>query len=124
MNKKGFTLAELMLVILLVGVLSLLASTAVLGHIHKTKRDAALRNAIAYVSAINDYNFIDQGEDPITTGTTSTITPKLKDSLDGTKPTSGTVTISTATNKVSNASLVYNNYTVTFNGSSYTITDN
>ena len=49
MNKKGFTLTEIILVILLVGVLSLIASTAVLGHVNKTKKDAAIRNAVAYV---------------------------------------------------------------------------
>lgn len=124
MNKKGFTLTELLLVILLVGFLSIIASTTVINHITKTKRDASIRNAVAYVTAINDYNFIDQGEDPIISGDTSTITSKLKDSLDGTKPSSGTVTINTTTRKVTSANLVYKDYTVSYDGTNYTATKN
>lgn len=124
MNKKGFTLSELLVVIIIVGVLSVLASTVVLGHITKTKKEAAYRNAIGYVGAINDYNFISEGENLITSGNTSTITPLLKDSFDGTKPDSGTVNISSTTNRVTSAELHYGDYTVTFNGTKYVITRN
>lgn len=124
MNKKGFTLTEVLLVILLIGVLSLIASTAVLGHINKTKKDASIRNAVAYVAAVNDYNFISEGEDVITSGDISTITPKLKDSFDGTKPRSGSITVDLTTKKVTSANLVYKSHTVTYNGTSYTATKN
>lgn len=122
MNKKGFTLTELLVVILIVGVLSILASTTVLGHIDKNKKNAAFRSAVAYVSAINDYNFISEGESYIASGDTSTITPILKDSFDGTRPDSGTVIINSTTKKVTSAELHYNNYTVTYDGNRYVIT--
>ena len=124
MNKKGFTLTEIILVILLVGVLSLIASTAVLGHVNKTKKDAAIRNAVAYVSAVNDYNFISEGEDVITSGDVSTITPKLKDSFEGTKPVSGTITVNSTTKKVTAANFVYKTHTLVYNGTTYTATRN
>lgn len=124
MNKKGFTLTEVLLVILLIGILSLIASTAVIGHINKTKHDAAIRNAVAYVSAVNDYNFISEGEDVITSCDISTISSKLKDSFEGTKPISGTITVDSTTKKVTGASLVYKSHTVTYNGTSYTATKN
>jgi prepilin-type N-terminal cleavage/methylation domain-containing protein len=124
MNKKGFTLTELILVILLIGILSLIASTAVMGHINSTRKNASIKNAMAYVSAINDYNFINQGEEIITSGDISTITPKLKDSLDGTKPKSGTVTVNSSTKKVSSANLVYSYFTVSYNGVEYTVSRN
>ena len=124
MNKKGFTLTELLLVILLVGVLSLIASTVVIGHIHKTRKDASIRNAVAYVSAVNDYNFINQGEDIILSGDISTVTPKLKDSLDGTKPLSGSITVSATTHKVTSANLVFKDFTVTYDGTDYVTTKN
>ena len=124
MNKKGFTLTELVLVVILVAILSLLASTAVVKQITKSRREAAYRNAISYVSAINDYNFISEGQNLITTGNTSTISPLLKDSFEGTRPISGTVTIDSTTNKVSSADLYYKGYRVTYNGSGYTVVDN
>lgn len=124
MNKKGFTLVELLVVILLVGVLSILASTAIIGHISKNRKDAAYRSAIGYVTAINDYNFVSEGEDMISSGNTSTITLKLKDSFDGSKPDSGTVTVDSNTHRVSGAELHFGDYTVTYNGSKYVITKN
>ena len=124
MNKKGFTLVELIVVILIVGVLSLLATTAVVTHINKTKKEAAFNNAKSYVEAINDYNFISEGEGLITSGNTSTITPILKDSFEGQRPDSGTVTIDSVTHKVSGAQLVFGSYTVTYNGSNYVIVKN
>ncbi|MBR5662359.1 MAG: prepilin-type N-terminal cleavage/methylation domain-containing protein [Bacilli bacterium] len=124
MNKKGFTLTELLLVILLVGVLSIIASTAVFRHITSTRKDASLRNAVAYVAAVNDYNFISEGEDVITSGDVSTITPKLKDSFEGTKPISGTITVDSSTKKVTAASFVFKYYSVSYNGTNYTVTKN
>lgn len=121
MNKKGFTLVELIVVILIVGVLSLLASTAVIRHINKSKKDSAYRSAINYVQAVNDYNFISEGEDIITSGNTSTITPKLKDSFEGTKPISGTITVDSSTKKVTEAQLHYNGYVVTYNNSKFVV---
>lgn len=124
MNKKGFTLTELLLVILLVAILSLLGSTAAVNQLNKQRKNTAYRNAIGYVNAINDYNFVNEGESPITSGSTSTISSILKDSFEGKKPTSGTVTIDSTTHKVTSATLVFGNYTITYNGTNYTISNN
>lgn len=121
MNKKGFTLAELILVIFVVGLLTVLATTVIFNHVSKTRKDAAYRSAINYVAAINDYNFISEGVNLINSGNTSTITPKLKDSYDGNKPTSGTVVIDPSTNKVAAAELYFDNYKVTYDGNIFTI---
>ena len=121
MNKKGFTLTEILAVLVVIGLLIILSTTIILRHINKGSKDAAYRSAVSYVTAINDYNFISEGEDLITSGNTSTITPKLKDSYDGKKPDSGTVTINTTTKKVSSATLHFGSYIVTYNGSKYTI---
>lgn len=121
MNKKGFTLAELIIVILIIGVLTLIATSLIFRHIEKTKKDSAYRSAISYVNAIDDYNYINEGENLITSGDTSTITPMLKDSYEGTRPTSGTVTIDSSTNKVSGAELYFGHYKITYNGVRYVI---
>jgi len=121
MNKKGFTLTEILGVLVLVGVLVVISTTVFLRHINKGKKDAAYRSGISYVTAINDYNFISEGEDLITSGNTSTITPKLKESYDGKRPDSGTVTINQTTKKVSSAELHFGSYIVIYNGSKYTV---
>jgi prepilin-type N-terminal cleavage/methylation domain-containing protein len=121
MNKKGFTLTELLGVLVIVGVLIIISTSVILRYINKGKKDSAYRSAVSYVTAINDYNFISEGEDLITSGNTSTITPKLKESYEGKKPDSGSVTINTTTKKVSSATLHFGSYVVTYNGSKYTI---
>ena len=124
MNKKGFTLTEIILVVIIVGVLSLLASSTVIRHLNKSKKDAAFRNAMGYVNAINDYNFVNEGKNQITSGNTSTITPMLKDSFEGSRPKSGTVTINDTTHKVASADLVFGEYRIIYNGTKYTVNKN
>lgn len=121
MNKKGFTLIEIIAVIVLIGVLLLIASTAVINHMNSIKKSAALENGKSYVTAINDYNFISEGVNPITSANVTVITPRLKDSYTGTKPDSGTITVDATTNKVTSAELHFNNYVVNYNGTKFTV---
>ena len=107
-------------VIMLIGVLLTLATTAVFRHMNSVKRKSAVRSAISYVTAINDYNSITEDKTlKITSGSVNNVESKLKNSYTGTKPTSGSVIISTATShgitryNVTRANLVINGFTIT-----------
>ena len=121
-NKKGFTLIELIASIMLLGIILTLATTSVVWQLNKNKKKTALMSAKSYVTAINDNNFINDSDKIITSGSVSTINPKLKKSLSGEIPDKGSVTVNNSTNEVSSATLYINGYKITYNGSKYTIT--
>ena len=122
MNKKGFTLVELVAAVLLLGIILTIATASVVNQMNKNKRKIALKSAQSYVTAINDNNFINDPDKMISSGTVSQITPKLKDSLNGDVPTSGSVTVNSTTKEVSAATLYIKGYKITYNGTKYTIT--
>ena len=99
MNKKGFTLVELVGAILLLGIILTIATASVVNQMNKNKRKIVLKSAQSYVTAINDNNFINDPDKIISS-----------------------VTVNSTTKEVSAATLYIKGYKITYNGTKYTIT--
>ena len=119
MNKKGFTLIELVAVILILGIIALVAIPVVSNVINDSKKHAAEVTAMSYIKSIDDQNALYKLQPdkftPITSGDVDDLIVNIK----GDGPTSGTVTVTNG--KVSEAELCANGYTVTYNGVSTTV---
>lgn len=124
-NNKGFTLVELLAVIVILGVIITIVTLNVGNSLDRSKKKTAMLTAKSFVTAVNDYNFINQDEPSeqikcsSTTATTesiniSTLFSKLKESIEGDLPDSGTITLTCETKKVKSASLVIGKFTVTY----------
>lgn len=137
-NNKGFTLVELLAVVTIIGVLLTLATTAAITTMNKGRRRAEKLSAKDYVTAVNDYNFISSNSEKISTSNSNCsllstnlirckiegsngLSVKIKDSLEGKLPKSGTVDINTTTYKVTGARIKVKNYTVIYENSKYKI---
>lgn len=124
MNKKGFTLIELIAAIMLLGIILVMVSLNVVKHLEKNKRKIILESAKGYVTVINDNNYINDPDKEISSSTVESINPKIKKQIAGDLPSSGSVTVNATTKKVSSATLVFDKYRVVFNGTKYTISAN
>ena len=137
-NNKGFTLVELLAVITIIGVLLTIATAASITTMNKGKRRTEKLSAKDYVTAVNDYNYISSSSEKITTSNcncslvssnlirckiegSNGLSAKIKDSLEGRLPKSGTVDINTTTYKVKSARIKVKNYTVIYENSKYKI---
>ena len=137
-KKNGFTLVELLAVIAVIAVLLSLATTATVTVMNKGRKRTEKLSAKDYVNAVNDYNYISNASEKISTSNCSCsvlsansirckvegsngLSKKLNESIEGTLPKSGTVDINTTTNKVISAKIKVNHYTVIYNGSKYQI---
>lgn len=136
MKKKGFTLVELLAVIVILAIITLIAVPTILGIIQKTKRQAAASSALGYVDAVEKYQAIStlKGERSLAVGiynvaTSTTVNEykyeKINDliSFKGSKPTVGTVGI-TQNGTVGTATLCINNYTVEYSNSKAEVISN
>ena len=121
MNKKGFTLIELVAVILILGIIALIAIPAVSNVINDSKKHAAEVTAMSYIKSIDDQNALYKLQPdkftPIQSGNVDDLIVNIK----GDGPTSGTVTVTNG--KVSEAELCANGYIVTYNGVSTIVED-
>lgn len=137
-NNKGFTLVELLAVVTIIGVLLTLATTAAITTMNKGRRRAEKLSAKDYVTAVNDYNFISSNSEKISTTNcncsllstnlirckiegSNGLSIKIKDSIEGKLPKSGTVDINMTTYKVTGARIKVKNYTVIYENSKYKI---
>ena len=66
-SSKGFTLVELLAVITIIGVLLTLATTAAVTTMNKGKKRVEKLSAKDYITAVNDYNFISNNTEKIST---------------------------------------------------------
>lgn len=64
LNKKGFTLTELIVVIVIIGILALVLIPTLTGYIKKAKESAAEQEAASYINAYNAWQ-IETGEDDL-----------------------------------------------------------
>ena len=119
MNKKGFTLIELVAVILILGIIALIAIPAVSNVINDSKKHAAEVTALSYIKSIDDQNALYKLQPdkftPIQSGNVDDLIVNIK----GDGPTSGTVTVTNG--KVSAAELCITGYNATYNGKTVTI---
>ena len=120
MKKNGFTLVELLAVIVVLAIIALIATPIVLNVIEKSKKNAAIDSAYGYIEAIETQNQLAQLNpdrySAIESGSVTGISVNVK----GKKPSSGTVTITKG--KVNNASdLCINGYIVNYDGKEATV---
>ena len=109
-NKKGFTLIELLAVIVVLAIIALIATPIVMNTIKNAKKGAAERSADNYLKAVEQkvaesridgtkiangtYNIQPDGNLCPASGCGENDKDKITIEMNGTKPTSGTVTIS------------------------------
>lgn len=137
-KNKGFTLVELLAVITVIGIVLSIATTATVTIMNRGRKKSEMISAKDYVTAVNDYNVIADKTDRLTTTncdcvtmstnlircnvqTTNGVSNKIKESLSGSLPKSGTVDINTTTYKVVSARLKIKKYTVTYENSKYSV---
>ena len=84
MNKKGFTLVELLAVIVVLAVVLVIATVSVNGILDKSREKAAVATANSIIRASSVYSFDNDYYESM-----SVLDSRL--SYDGNKPTSGTV---------------------------------
>ena len=124
MNKKGFTLVELLAVIIILAIVALVATPIILNVVEDSRKSAAKSEAAFIVSGINEY-CATQAMRKQMNPTDTTITEcgatldldTVKAAVDlGTASITGSVTMSGG--RVSAATIVSNTYTVTVSGGS------
>ena len=123
-NKKGFTLVELLAVIVVLAIIALIATPQILNVVEKARKGAAKSSALGYIDAVEKQIMVNQlNENPeILDGEYSLpMDNKYKISIKGSKPSSGNMTITKS--KVVSATMCINNYTVTYNGKTATVGD-
>lgn len=117
--KKGFTLVELLAVIVILAVIAIIATPLITGVIEKSKKGAAESSAYGYVEAVDNYRVMAllDGKESLSNKTYTV--EELEDygvTVKGDKPTSGYVTIEDG--KVSDYELQFGSYVVTYNETS------
>ena len=68
MNKKGFTLVELLAVIVILAIIALISTPIILGVIDKAKKGAAEQSALGYIDAVEKqivYNQVKENQAPL-----------------------------------------------------------
>ncbi|HPF83698.1 MAG TPA: prepilin-type N-terminal cleavage/methylation domain-containing protein, partial [Bacilli bacterium] len=125
MKRKGFTLVELLAVILVLGIIALISVPIVTNIIKESKIKAAQATTYNYVKAIEDemaLKMLDRTNPAVNSFNNNTSTKKLfigKDSIldnlkvQGQKPTSGIITLD-EDNSIKQADLCVNNYYVMY----------
>ena len=123
-NKKGFTLAELLAIIVILGIVITIASTNISGRVAKSRKKSELVAAKNFITAINDYNNmskpnekfckLENSSHELVNPTVSLLKTKIKDAYSGKPPKSGTIYIDCDTYQVTSAKLVINLYTVQY----------
>ena len=130
-NKKGFTLIELLAVIVVLAIIALIATPIVMNTIKNAKKGAAERSADNYVKAVEQkvaesridgtkiangtYNIQPDGNLCPASGCGENDKNKITIDMSGTKPTSGTVTISNGGVSQNETKLVVGDYNVKYN---------
>ena len=132
-SNKGFTLVELLAVIVILAIIALIATPIILGVIDTAKKGSAEASALAYVKAVEDQIIIGQ----VTTETTDDIElpatsavyavgTDVSVQVKGTAPKSGSLTIDSK-GEVTNACLVLemsgSTYNVLYDGSEAEVSD-
>ena len=119
MKNKGFTLIELIAVILILGIIALIAIPAVANAIEDSKKKSAEVTALSYIKAIDDQNALYKLQPDKFTPINSGNVEDLEVNIKGDGPKEGTVTV--INGKVTEATLCASGYNVTYNGVSATV---
>ena len=136
-SNKGFTLVELLAVIVILAIIALIATPIILGVIETARRGSAEASALAYIKAVEDQVVIGQVTTEPTddieipaTGNKSYSTSELSNiQVKGTRPSTetGTVVISSTGEVQPGTCLVITingmTYNVAYNGSTASVQD-
>lgn len=114
MNKKGFTLVELLAVIVILAIIALIATPIILGVIDDARKGAAKSSALGFVDAVEKSIALKMVSDtsfsiPTSIGTSEATSVKVK----GDKPTSVNLSLD-ADGTVKDGAITVNGYTVNF----------
>ena len=130
-NKKGFTLIELLAVIVVLAIIALIATPIVMNTIKNAKKGAAERTADNYIKQVETavaesridgtkvangtYNIQPDGNLCPASGCGENDKDKITIDMSGTKPTSGTVTISNGGVSQNGTTMTVGDYNVKYN---------
>ena len=136
-NKKGFTLIELLAVIVVLAIIALIATPIVMNTIKNAKKGAAERSADNYVKAVEQkvaesridgtkiangtYNIQPDGNLCPASGCGENDKDKITIDMNGTKPSSGTVTISNGGVSQSETTMNVDGYDIIYTDNKYTV---
>ncbi len=116
MNKKGFTLVELLAVIVILAIIALISTPIILGVIEKARIGAAEQSALGYIDAVEKqivYNQVKENQTEIVDKTyTVEELEKLGVSIKGTVPRGDNDIIIIDKGKVKSATLTVGDYNV------------
>ena len=116
-KKKGYTLIELLAVIVILAIIAVIALPVVINVIEKANKQAAIDSTYGYIDAINKENQLSEytsERELIEDGEYDVIDIKEKVKIKGRRPAHGNITIEKAT--VTSASLCINEYIVDYDG--------
>ena len=130
-NKKGFTLIELLAVIVVLAIIALIATPIVMNTIKNAKKGAAERSADNYIKQVETavaesridgtkiangtYNIQPDGNLCPVSGCGENDKDKITIDISGTKPTSGTVTISNGEVSSTDTTMTVGDYDIKYN---------
>mgnify|MGYP004458549645 FL=1 len=93
MNKKGFTLVELLAVVIVLAIISIIAVPQVLATIESARKSSSEKSMLGYIDAIDIHNAKPTGEDNYVLYENKEYDIKdIEVEFKGKKPTKGTVT--------------------------------
>ncbi len=106
--RKGFTLVELLAVIVILAVLALITTPILLNVIESSRKSTALNSAEGYVRAVSNYLIMNEVSD----GLYSVLDNNIKAEYTGTGPSNGSITIKKG--DIESANLCINKYSIDY----------
>ena len=120
MNKKAFTLIELLAVIVVLGILALIVTPILINVVKDSNEKSYKLSADGYISAVNDYILSNQLDGKKVENGKYNI-KNLDVKISGKAPSKGSVEI--YDEKVSSAQLLFDTYLVKYDGKEVTLTE-
>ncbi len=106
--RKGFTLVELLAVIVILAVIALITTPILLNVIESSRKSTALNSAEGYVRAVSNYLIMNEVSD----GLYSVLDNNIKAEYTGTGPSNGSITIKKG--DIESANLCINKYSIDY----------
>ena len=122
MNKKGFTLVELLAVIVILAIIALIATPIILGVIDNARKNSAKDAAYGVIDTVK-LNYVETlySNGNVSVAYTGNVTDSvIADKISGSKPTSGTWSINSSTSEVSITDVVFGEYKCSGTGAGVT----
>lgn len=115
-NTKGFTLVELLAVIVILAIIALIATPIILGVIDDARKGAAKSSALGYVDAVEKSIALELVSDTSYSIPSAITSANMNNvSVKGDKPSDVSLALDSA-GSVTDGTITVNGYTVTFKG--------